>query len=681
MSDKFRLMMDSKAKTKEEIQQELKRMIELKAHPEQAEPQNSAPETEIHAQSAQEYQPMEDITGAVRESVREKIHSIVREALESAKEERSYGEKIPPREPRKNIDYLTGKEIPPADERPQQDIQPDELAYPASYYEDNDDPGNLRTRISEMRRLSQQFYNGYMLRQCAEETLVKQGEYMKDVTDDFPRNCFCGVDRPVYGALSTDQLRTYFTWRTAARRGVWNRVDKPYVMLYCYELLNRIGVDSAEEAYRRLSGVWEGCRGFCPALDKVMPRWMKDLRAFNIIGGETSPAEQLTDNITDTDSADILARKYSRKLEFLMLRSSYNIRGSIFWTDENSRLLEGALESVLNALDGYFTERGITMFELLCGRLKKDHGWSPFAGAYVDLDRMEGFHPLKISPMEQYCVKRGQPCLEVFEPAPYRYFVGWILKSTESVLRKRTGFRYGLSANITPVLEDMANRERLLSAVSDPEFADIAADAAGRWCDEHGIFPPKKQKKRSSYNYDEAPEHAQDTAAPAPRAPVEIDVSKLAQIRREADETTRKLIVEEVTEIPQPPEQEAVTERIEEIQRDSFQEQTEGFARDYSENAGTADPGIFDGLEDGWREFAQSLSAEDIRLIRALMAGNAEEFCRSRGIMPETGYDRINDAAMENIGDILIENGAVIEDYISEAEQITLLAEQQGDNK
>lgn len=672
MSDKFRLMMDSKAKTKEEIQQELQRMIELKAHPEPQNSQENPPEPAIPATSGEGAASTEDIAGAVRQSVREKIHSIVQEALESAREEQSYGERIPPREPRKNIDYLTGREIPSA--APRQDIQPDELAYPASFYEDNDDPDNLRTRISEMRRLSQQFYNGYMLRQCAEETLVKQGEYMKDVTDDFPRNCFCGVDRPVYGALSTDQLRTYFTWRTGVRRGVWNRVDKPYIMLYCYELLNCIGVNSAEEAYCRLSEVWENCRDFCPALDKVMPRWLKDLRAFNIIGGETSPAERLTDNVTDADSADILVRKYSGKLEFLMQRSSYNLRGSIFWTDENSRLMESALEYVLSVLDGYFTERGITMFELLCGRLKKDHGWSPFAGAYVDLDRMEGFHPLKISPMEQYCVKRGQPCLEVFEPAPYRYFIGWILKSTESVLRKRTGFRYGLSANITPVMEDMANRDRLLGAVSTPEFADIVTDAAGRWCDEHGIFPPKKQKKRSAYNYDEAPESPQNTAASAPRAPVEIDVSKLARIREEADETTRKLIVEEVTEIP------AITERVEEIQQDSFQEQTEGFTREYSESQGVAVSGIFDGLADGWREFAQSLSAEDIRLIRALLDGNADEFCRSRGIMPETVYDRINDAAMENVGDILIENGAIIEDYMSEAENIAALAEQQEDD-
>lgn len=677
MSDKFRLMMDSSAKTKEEIRQELQRMIELKAHPAPeipAEPE-TPPELEIppmpdipplpeippitEIPPAPE-QPLDDITTAVRKKVQERINSIVREAMEDSGD--SYGERIPPREPRDNIDYLNGENT----------IHPDEIAYPPSEPEYDADR-EIRGRITEMRKLSQRFYNGYMLRQCAEETLVKQGEYMKDVTDDFGRNCFCGIERPVYGALSTDQLRTYFTWRTLARKGVYNEVDKPYVILYCYELLNRIGVLSAVDAYNRLSDVWENCHGFCPALDMLMPRWLKDFRAYNQVGDDVQvcPAENIGNGSVSGDDEDILARRYSGKLEYLMKRSSYNLRGSIFYSDSSAKMLEGALEAVLMALDGYFTEKGITMFELICGKLRKDHSWSPFLGAYVDLDRMDGFHALRISQMEQYSLKRGQPCLEVFDPAPYRNFIGWVLKGTESVLRKRTGFRYGLSLNITPVLEDMMNRDKLFSAVNAPEFSVIVPKAAEKWCDEHGIFPPKKQKKRASYNYDEAPE----AAASASRAPVDIDVSKLAKIRQEADETTRRLIVDEPETLPQ----EDITERVDEIMQDDFEEQTSGFADDYSEynNAvelpqGNAEK--FAELGDGWKEFAGSLSADDIALLGALLNGSADEFCRSRSVMPETQYDRINAAAMEFTGDILIENGAVIEDYVGETEKIITLA-------
>lgn len=639
MPDKFRLMMDSKAKTREEIAQELKRMIELKAHPAE-----NPPEPSQESGAA-------DISAAIRKTVQDRISSIVREAVQSA-EGSSYGEKIPPREPANSVDYLSNDG----------GLSADDLAFAPSEVDADTAEGNIRAKIERMRLLGQRFYNGYMLRPCAEETLVRQGEYVKDITDDFGRNSFCGIERPVYGALSTDQLRTYFTWRTLARNGVYNRTDKPYVILYCYELLNRIGVLSAADAYNRLSAVWEGCRGFCAALDTLMPRWLKDFRAYNDMGGNIvpSPAENLGQEV-GSDTMDILERRYSGKLEFLMQRSSYNLRGSIFFTPEHQEMLESALEAALTALDGYFADRGITMFELICGRLWKDRQWAPFDGAYVDLDRMDGFHDLKISPLEQYSMKRGKPCLEVFEQAPYRYFVGWVLKSVESVLRKRTGFRYGITLNITPVLEDMTNRDKLYSAVSDPEFADIAAHAAEKWCDDHGIFPPKKQKKRSAYNYDEKPE----ASAAAVRAPVEIDVSKLAKIRQEADETTRKLIIEEPDTLPQ----QDITERVTEIEEDSFEEQTAGFADDYSEyNAADEIPagntgGGFDSLPEGWREFAQGLTAEDIGLLRALSEGGVEEYCRSRGVMPETEYDRINAAAMENIGDILIEDGAVIPDY------------------
>lgn len=662
VADKFRLMMDNNAKSKEEIQEELHRMIELKNQP-------VDPVETSHEQLDPAVR--EKVSEAVKRSIQNKISSIVNEAIKTAEEdERYYGEKIPPRPPRENLDYLTGK---PVEQQPER-LQPDELAYAPSTHETDDEGADIRAKITEMRYLSHTFYTGFMLKKNAGETLIKQGEFMKDVTDNFGWNCFCNIDRPIYGAMSTDQLRTYFTWRTAARNGVYSQTDKPYIILYCYELLNKIGVMSSADAYNRLSAVWEGCRGFCPALDTVLPRWLKDFRAYNDIGGVAAcPAESALDT-RPPDDLDILECRYSGKLEYLMGISSYNLRGSIFLTDETRPLMEGALESALTALDGYFKKSGVTMFELLCGKLRKDFFWSPFNGAYVDISRMDGFHNLRISPTEQYTTKRGEPCLETFEPSPYRSFVGWILKSVESVLRKRTGFRYGISPNITPVLNDFLNRDKLVRAANAPEFSELIPNAVNAWCDENGVFPPKKQaKKRSSYNYDEAP--AEAPSAPQKPVKIEIDVSKLSQIREESDETTRKLIVEEADTVT--PEE--LTDRISSISEDDFDEQTAGFAESYG-NPDTAEspapapqmdvPGNFTELPDGWREFAQSLTRDDIALLKAVRDGCGEALCRSRSVMPETEYDRINALAMEYIGDVLIENSGILEDYLSDIQPI-----------
>ena len=659
MADKFRLMMDNSAKSKEEIQEELRRIIEMK---------NQPAESAEHSGTPAGHAFREEVSQAVRQSIQDKISSIVKEAIESTREEeKSYGERIPPRPPRENLDYLTGK---PAGTP--QELLPDELAYAPSMHETDGEDFDIRTKIEDMRYLSHTFYTGFMLKKNAEETLIKQGEFMKDVTDDFSMKCFCNIDRPIYGAMSTDQLRTYFTWRTDARSGVYTPVDKPYIILYCYELLNKIGVLSSADAYNRLSAVWEGCRSFCPALDTVLPRWLKDFRAFNDVGDiSDSPAESALDT-RPPDDLDIMEHRYSGKLDYLMQISSYNLRGSIFFSDKTRPLLDGALEAALTALDGYFDKSGITMFELLCGKLRKDFSWVPFSGAYVDMSRMDGFHSLKISPTEQYTLKRGEPCLESFEPSPYRSFAGWILKSIESVLRKRTGFRYGISPNITPVLNDFLNRDKLVRAAAAPEFEELLPDAVNAWCDQNGIYPPKKQpKKRSAYNFDESP--SPGSAAPQKPVPVEIDITQLAKIREESDETTRKLIVEEADTVTA----DELSERIHDISEDDFDEQAAGFAH-YADNAGPAEistvsgavSSAFSGLPDGWREFAQALTDDDIALLKALNDGTAESLCRSRNVMPETEYDRINALAMENIGDVLIENGELLDDYLADIQPI-----------
>lgn len=655
MTDKFRLLIDSGAKTKKEISAELNRLIELKnkpAKPEKA-PAQKQPNIAQHFAKTR----IDLIERSIRKAVRSKINDIVQDAILQAQEDISAesGEKIPPKIQRNDVDYSGGG---------QPTLEADELAYAPETPDDSEDGLEIRMRIAEMRKLGNIFYNGYMMHRCAEETFVRQGEYVKDVTDDYPRSCFCGIERPIYGSMSTEQLRTYFTWRAQARRGIYPQTDKPYVTLYCMELLNKIGVISAQDAYNRLCAVRENCCSFCPSLEKDISRWLNDFRAFNDIQNAESGQPQNANLLLWQE--DILRHRYSDKLEPLMECSSYNLRGSKFFSADTQPLLDGALEAALAALDKRFSENGISMFGLLCGRLFKDHTWVPFRGAYVDLDRMDGFHSQKINALEQYCLKRGQPCLETFEPAPYRSFVGWVLKSVECVLRKRTGFRYSLTVNITPVLEDFANREKLCRIASSPDFAEIVPDAAARWCDEHGIFPPKKEnKRRSGYNFDELPEVTQ-----APRNPIAIDVSRLAKIREESDITTGRLIIEEET-----PDSAQISERAQNIERDSFDEQAAEYRRKYSgynEQSGEytdgniASNGRFDVLPDGWRELACRLSCGDIDLLAALLSDSAEELCRTLGVMPETEYDRINSAAMETIGDVLIENGEIIPDYAAD---------------
>lgn len=604
-SDKFKLFLNSAAKTKKEIEDEVKRLI------------------------------------------RSRIENVVGNAIRDATDSLLGGEKIPPRD---SVSYYREKK--PDDKA---HLSADDLAY--AHDTPYDSP--ITEKIRSMRELGQTIYNGYMLRQCAEITIVKQGEFMKDVTDDFPRTAFCSVERPVYGALSLEQLRTYFTWRTDVRRGIYRKTDKPYIMLYCYELLNKIGVISAEDSLNRLIGVWENCRSFCPHLDKVMPMWISDLYAFNHIDADFSvysDAFPVTSENTDKMMEELLSGNYAKKLDYLIKCSSYDLKSSIFFKEDNMpQLMDEAIEIVLKALNRYFHDRDIPLFGLICGRPKKDFNWTPFAGAYVDLDRMDGFRTCKVSAVTRYCTKMGKPALERFEFAPYRSFIGYILKATEAALRKRVGFRYGISANTKNVLEDFMNRDKLYRAASEPQFASLITDTVNSWCDKKGIFPPKKTKKKA-YEADLDERYCSSGYGPsAPPKDVEIDISGLEQIRRESEEIARKLIIEESPEGA--PEIEEITEMTECIEADVFDERTELAATEVHSMYD------FSTLQEEWQRFGDSLDAAAIELLQAVYDGNADALCRDRGILPEAAYEQLNSIALEHIGDIIIENDSIIEDY------------------
>ena len=605
MSDMFKLFISSSAKTKKDIQKEIQRLI------------------------------------------RAKIENVVDNAIREFTQE---GEKIPPKD---SVDYRKKK----AD-----DLTADELAY-APVTPDEELP--IVEKIREMRKLGQSFHHGYMMRQCAEVSIVRQGEFMQDVTDDFNRSVFCGTERPIYGALSLEQLRTYFTWRTDVRRGVYGKTDKSYVILYCYELLNKIGVLSSQDAFDRLIAMWENCRSFCPYLDGIMPSWLKDFYAFNHIDGDFSEHEA-TFPVKCERANDAVARfrtgDYSTNLEYLMGCSSYNLRGSIFFSDDTLPMLEKAIESVLHALEDYFKLRGISLFELICGRMRIDHLWVPFYAAYVDRDRMDGFHACNISVAERYCLKRGEPSVERFEAAPYRSFIGYILKSVESVLRERTGFRYSIVPNLSMVLDDFTNREKLYSAAKEAEFARLIPETVNEWCDKHGIYPPpkeRKKKKKNSFDEDNVPvEYGVPYKEPRK---VEIDIESLVRIRKEAEETARKLIVEEYEDALPEEQIEEITAKVIDEVFDERQEEASFEVHSLYD---------FSALSDEWRGFAETLDAQALELLKAVVDGTAEMLCRERGVLPEMAFEEINAAALENIGDYLIEDGCVIPDYAENISEI-----------
>lgn len=518
-------------------------------------------------------------------------------------------------------------------------------------------------KISRMRELEIGVRGKGIVKRAVELTMAEQGRFMADVEDDFARRAFCALPQPVYAAMSNSQLRTFFTWRTDARRGRFAETDKPYVLLYCYELLNKVGAESSVEAFDKLLETWAGCRGFAPYLKQLMPRWLKDFYAFNDVTEKYPDINAVLGVPAESglrrEFSEIEAGDYSGKFDFLADNSAYDIKGSAFYSEQTKPLIEAALERALHALDGYFSARGIELAELVCGKLKKDYTWTPFRDAIVNLDTADGFRAVKISASERYCIKRGEPALELFDFAPSKGFIGYLLKSVEARLRINTGFGRRIVPKEQMVQNDFKNRTRLMEAVSAPEFAKIIPGAVDEYCAKNGIRPAPKRKTS---------DEAQFAEYTAPK--VEIDVSKLEEIRGRSDEIARKLILDEA-------DFEELDSAVQ-IAEDEFSERIDEYKEELSPNEeelpqGSVNP-VFEELDSDWQSFANELIPSQIELLNALLTGNVRAYCRERDILPETAFEEINTLSLDAFGDVVIECGAPVEDYAENIARIVRAA-------
>lgn len=625
MAGGFKLFIDTHGKSKDEIKSGIRQLLEKRI------------------QEAEK--PCEPHNKESAPSNQGEICHVIEDVTDDSKKEYVYSSQpIPMRD---LVDYNTGEKV---NTTSSESISFSPNLFSAQFSESD---RIINAIITEMRSLNEVYYNGYLLKQCAQVSIVRQGDFLAGLTDNYKYSAFCGISRPTYGAMSNSQLRTYITWRTKARKGQYNATDEPYVMLYCYELLNKIGVASSAEAFAKLIEVNEKCGKFAGEVKRLIPRWLKDFYAFNNISAQYPDINDILKTSCGIKNDEVALRKkeYFGQLDYFMKNSAYDLEKSAFFSEGTKPLLDGAVGAVMTELDAWLDKKGISLFELICGKMKKQFGWEPFKGAFVNLDRMDGFREIKINEVERYCIKRREPVLECFEAIPYRGFIGYVLKRVEAVVRKQSGFRHRITPNINMLLNDLCNREKFAKAVSEPAFGECIDNAAQSWCIQNGIVPPSKERKVQK---------AEADCALAKPICVEIDMKKLNKIREESDEIAKRLIIED-----EGLAEEEIERLSEQVDCEDYGERVTAFTQETEEVCPLQEEPAFDfsELPSAWEKFALALSENELLILAAALRGTAEDSCRNMGLFPETVYEKINTTALEMLGDIIIECGEIIPDY------------------
>ena len=148
-------------------------------------------------------------------------------------------------------------------------------------------------KIRDMMRLYE--YQGESL-EAKSRNFYRQGKFMEDYEDDAP---WTGEYRryfTTYHDLHLPQLRGYFTWRTALRKGQFRPIASSLAYMYIYELLCGIGTSSPEDCLRKMR---EFEKGFLDSgigdtfMRRNLHRWMLDYAVIHNVPVETARLYEL----------------------------------------------------------------------------------------------------------------------------------------------------------------------------------------------------------------------------------------------------------------------------------------------------------------------------------------------------------------------------------------------------
>ena len=135
--------------------------------------------------------------------------------------------------------------------------------------------------LREMRRIAQ---SKDSIRWSESRLFYEQAKFMAEYEDDKPYDGAFELYFPTYQRLNEDQLRGYFTWRKAARKGQIDDSRTTYCFIYIYEILHNIGVDSPADGAVILNRIWEQTQKH--SLRSWIGEWASDYCAYYEVSPE-----------------------------------------------------------------------------------------------------------------------------------------------------------------------------------------------------------------------------------------------------------------------------------------------------------------------------------------------------------------------------------------------------------
>ena len=440
----------------------------------------------------------------------------------------------------------------------------------------------------------------------------EQAQFMEDFEYDYAEVAPFSSYFPYYQQMGYEQLRTYFTWRSRVRKGTIEATAASYAFLYIYELLSQIGVDDPVDGLNKLVFFWRSFRVFDPVIDPYVLEWLKDYHIYYTLPHTFK--EFVTQNQLISHYPTVFGYDSDQEtsLDLFATFSKYEIKKSIFYTEEYQPMIHDCFYFILHRLRRIFKSKGQCFEDLIFYPLSRKITWLPFHRALFHPKTTPSEQQVALSDKEVYYYELGKWRHQTVMLSDHgRQLVGYLMKAMEVSLRQVVTFKYKLTAS--PKSCDP-------SALSKLNALDI-------------VFP------------DFIENSVQEFYRQLTHKEVKVDMRNLGRIRKEAYETQEKLII---------PEEEMV--KVVKIKVPNLEI-----------------PEVNDvSASTPWDELKTALTTVELEALALILQGQSfESFAREKMIMPEILVDGINEKAMDFIGDALLELDDTVELYNEYTENVT----------
>lgn len=480
---------------------------------------------------------------------------------------------------------------------------------------------------------------------------------------------------PTYDEMQPRQLKWYLFWRGEVRSGRYPDTDLSYVFVYLYELIHGIGWSDPAEGYALMEQVWQGYRQRYPKLDLYVREWLFDLAlVFQLEERPTEPMAKLPRNL----SMELKELEWRRRFtaepldlswELLLKLVDYDVEKSRFYQEQGRKDMQNYVPRVISLVDGYLSRsKGIRILELYKPKETQIARYL-FRSAVYDHELYGRTKPVTVLPYS------GHP--------PLRAFLTQLVRLTENQLRELTGFKGKLRGiDVGPEIEQLVRR--YLSKEFERQRAEEAKARAPKVKINTAKLRKLQQESEEVRDMLLSEEQTLAFAPEAPGLPLEQAAISLGRSPVEVEplqpafdfERGYEQVLEEA-EAARSDRADSFGERREETAIDSqsphpVEEVPQPLAEERSD-AEQFQSGAITNLPEEWQELFAGLTAPQAQMLAALLQGQSaaerQAIAEQAGSMPELLIDEINELAMEQIGDLLIDGDEVVDDYRAEFDE------------